>query len=439
MAYIGNTQQDQNYVPAIDYFSGNGSTTAFTLSRPVASVAQVQAVIENVPQNPGDAYTVSGNTITFTSAPPSGTNNIYVYYTSPNTQVTALPQSPVVYGNLNFGSTGARIQGDFSTATLANRVMFQTSTTNGATNVYAIPNGTGTTAGYTLANNSDPSNAGITQVVALSTESSLRAAITGTGTYLPMTFYTGGSERMRIDTSGNVGIGTNNPQATLNVAGQIRIDNNTTDPNNGAPYLFQQSGVGWNMASLNIAFTTGTSGARTERMRITSNGGVSFGSSGTNFGTSGQVLQSNGDAAPTWTTISTSAFPAGTRMSFQQTSAPTGWTKDTTAALNDSIMRIVTGAASSGGSTAFSTFNGQTATGATTLATTQIPSHTHQQQSFSTINKAQGVSWSNNSGASTTLTTTNVPSTQGTGGGGSHTHGMTTSIKYYDFIIASKD
>ena len=41
----------------------------------------------------------------------------------------------------------------------------------------------------------------------------------------------------------------------------------------------------------------------TERIRITSNGGVSFGSSGTAFGTSGQVLQSNGDATPTWITL----------------------------------------------------------------------------------------------------------------------------------------
>jgi hypothetical protein len=87
MGYLGNSPQNQAFTPKVDYFSGNGSTTAFTLSFPVASVAQVQVVIENVPQNPGDAYTVSGNTITFTSAPPSGTNNIYVYYTSPITTV----------------------------------------------------------------------------------------------------------------------------------------------------------------------------------------------------------------------------------------------------------------------------------------------------------------------------------------------------------------
>ena len=95
MSYIGNTPTQQSFTPAVDYFNGNGSTTAFTLSRPVASVAQVQAVIENVPQKPGDAFTVSGNTITFTSAPPSGTSNIYVYYTSPITQVIAPGQGTV--------------------------------------------------------------------------------------------------------------------------------------------------------------------------------------------------------------------------------------------------------------------------------------------------------------------------------------------------------
>lgn len=95
MSYIGNTVENQNYVPAIDYFNGDGSTTAFTLSRPVASVAAVQAVISNVPQNPGSAFTVSGSTITFTSAPPSGTNNIYVYYTSPNTQIVQPGQGTV--------------------------------------------------------------------------------------------------------------------------------------------------------------------------------------------------------------------------------------------------------------------------------------------------------------------------------------------------------
>lgn len=95
MAYIGNTNTTQAFTPAIDYFSGNGSTVAFTLSRPVASAAQVQVVVNNVTQNPGTAFTVFNNTITFTGAPSSGSNNIYVYYTSPVTQVIAPSQGTV--------------------------------------------------------------------------------------------------------------------------------------------------------------------------------------------------------------------------------------------------------------------------------------------------------------------------------------------------------
>jgi len=89
MAVIGNSSTQQSFTPAIDYFSGTGSATAFTLSRPVASNAQVQVTVNNVAQNPSTAFTISSNTITFTSAPSSGTNNIYVYYTSPITQVIA--------------------------------------------------------------------------------------------------------------------------------------------------------------------------------------------------------------------------------------------------------------------------------------------------------------------------------------------------------------
>jgi hypothetical protein len=111
-------------------------------------------------------------------------------------------------GNLNFAGTAQRITGDMSNATIANRLAFQNSVTNGNTVVTAIPNGTGTIARYELCNNSDPTNSSVAQISANgSTGIEFAAAIKGTGSYLPMTFYTGGSERVRIDTSGNVGIG----------------------------------------------------------------------------------------------------------------------------------------------------------------------------------------------------------------------------------------
>ena len=60
----------------------------------------------------------------------------------------------------------------------------------------------------------------------------------------------------------------------------------------------------------NLTFATRTADATpTEKLRITNNGGISFGASGTAYGTSGQLLQSNGDAAPTW--VSVGALTAG--------------------------------------------------------------------------------------------------------------------------------
>ena len=105
MSYVGNTVITQGFTPQVDFFSGNASTTAFTLSRPVASVYQMIVNVANVDQNPGSAYTVSGNTITFASAPPSGTNNIWVEYTSLITQTIVPTGSYQVAGPVFVGST----------------------------------------------------------------------------------------------------------------------------------------------------------------------------------------------------------------------------------------------------------------------------------------------------------------------------------------------
>jgi hypothetical protein len=121
-------------------------------------------------------------------------------------------------GNLAFTGGSNRITGDFTNATLSTRALFQTSTANTFSLVGVLPSGTGNIAGVQAYNNSDPTNASIADVRSTSTDISFRSNISGTGTYLPMTFYTNGSERMRLDTSGNLGLGTNSPAVRLAVS-----------------------------------------------------------------------------------------------------------------------------------------------------------------------------------------------------------------------------
>lgn len=112
----------------------------------------------------------------------------------------------IASGNLTFSGAGQRITGDFSNGTIANRVLFQTSAANSATSVGAIPNGIGGSANFVACNGPDPANASRALLYANATEIALRSDVTGTGTYLPLLFFTNGAEAMRIDTSRNVSI-----------------------------------------------------------------------------------------------------------------------------------------------------------------------------------------------------------------------------------------
>ncbi|OZA06752.1 MAG: hypothetical protein B7X95_01360 [Methylophilaceae bacterium 17-44-8] len=138
-------------------------------------------------------------------------------------------------------------------------------------------------------------------------------------------------------------------------------------------------------------------------------------------GTNGYVLKSNGPGAlPTWQ-IEGGGFPSGTRMSFQQTSAPTGWTKETNAAYNNVALRIVTGTVSSGGADDFTTVFGVSKTTAGhALLFDQTPYF---------------IPGSTPGGSITSL----FPDSRPVRTASTHSHGLTLDLKYRDFIIAHKD
>lgn len=189
------------------------------------------------------------------------------------------------------------------------------------------------------------------------------------------------------------------------------------------------------------------------------------------------------------------AFASGTVMMFVQTAAPTGWTKSTTH--NDKALRVVSGTASSGGSSAFTTafatpavtgtvgingapavgnlavsVSGNISVGNTTLSINQIPSHKHDFRTSNTYNSDWGTYPNNtrsitvggslnNDGSSTTGGNVN----RNAGNNGAHNHSAnhnlsgtlngapavgnlggslssaTTAInvQYVDVIIATKD
>ena len=77
MSYFGNSPISASYLT--DYFSGNNTTVAFTLSRAPVSASSVIITISGVKQA-ASTYGVSGTTLTFSGAPPTGTNNIEVLH-----------------------------------------------------------------------------------------------------------------------------------------------------------------------------------------------------------------------------------------------------------------------------------------------------------------------------------------------------------------------
>jgi len=131
-----------------------------------------------------------------------------------------------------------------------------------------------------------------------------------------------------------------------------------------------------------------------------------------------------GDGPSEWT--------AGTRTTFQQTTAPLGWTKETSATYNDAALRFTTGTVGTGGADAFTThFGVSKSAAATTLTEGQIPPHVHG----STLQRSGGsYTVSVNAGAQHT-----TGNTDSTGGGGSHDHVLNNfNIKYADMIIATR-
>jgi len=112
MPFIGTTPT-QGFVSSFpkQSFTPNGSTTAFTLTNPVASANDLEVFVGNVRQEPTTAYTAAGTTLTMSEAPAAGLN-FYVINKS-FAQVTTTPPANSISTDkiLNSAVTDAKIGG----------------------------------------------------------------------------------------------------------------------------------------------------------------------------------------------------------------------------------------------------------------------------------------------------------------------------------------
>ena len=127
MAYLGKEAVNRSTGTSKDSFSGDGSTTAFTMSRSVLLVTDIEVFVDNVQQEPTTAYTVSATTLTFTEAPANGTNNVYVIHRSGNNDsmtiqsgISATLADATISGTLTVSSGTLTVSGSGSKVNFSN-------------------------------------------------------------------------------------------------------------------------------------------------------------------------------------------------------------------------------------------------------------------------------------------------------------------------------
>ena len=254
----GNVTTITNFASANVLITG-GTISGSNITIPAANVTGL-----------GTMATQNANAVTITGG---SLDNVTIGSTTPNlatfTNLTAT-------GNVTANGVSKQFVADFSNATVASRFTFTASAANANPGIYAVPSGVGTAASWQAANSSSITNASKILIASNGTSDvQLVSGINGTGTYLPLGFWNSAAERMRLDTSGNLLIGTTTALAQLTVAGAA----NTTALN--TPNIVEPTTVSGTGAASTINFDVNTQSVYYSTANATANWTVNFRGSST--------------------------------------------------------------------------------------------------------------------------------------------------------------
>jgi hypothetical protein len=146
-----------------------------------------------------------------------------------------------------------------------------------------------------------PSNTGTGAFFSSSGAALTRAAYTQAGNV--HNWYVGASQTVAIGSAATLSLAMSVSSSGINLP--TAASGNANISFNGTTFTLVS-----NSSSAGLVLSTNS----TERLRITPSGGVSFGASGTAYGTSGQILQSNDNAPPTWIALSSRTVGTSTQV-----------------------------------------------------------------------------------------------------------------------------
>ena len=289
MSYIGSQPTTAAFVT--DQFSGNGSTTAFTMSVAPATPASVLIAVSGVLQDPS-TYSVSGTTLTFSAAPPTGTGNISARY-------LGIPASGVV-------TTAYRTVTTF-TATAGQTTFTPPSYTAGFINVYRNGVFLTPTSDYTATNGTtvvlaSGATAGDTVIVESFYVSSVVNAIPATAGAVNSTYLATGAVQQ---TNLAANVAGNGPAFSASQSSNTSIANNT-------PTKIQFNSKDFDTAncydaSTNYRFTPNVAGYYQINVQIRDASGVGSGYLGCQLYKNGSVYkQSQGAVGGAGLSVNTS-------------------------------------------------------------------------------------------------------------------------------------